>query len=247
MTDENLSAEGLPSDGSTGEILPSSQNASSEHVNTQVETDQEKLFTQSEVNNMSGAIRHKAYNKGLETGRTQSQQGSQSQHQAGFDESKVRELVNAQMAEVSQKQQVAAEDQRHKDYADKIYRSIDANVDECLSKDDVPAFRTAMERVNNFSQFPAVLDAVHTLDNSAEVLRHLASDDGIDKLAAMSVLSYQAVSDRLQKISNGLKQNQNAKTSPTAPNPISQIEPTTNGIGQSTGDSLEEWKMSLKT
>lgn len=240
MTDENLSVDGLSIDGSAGDVSQPSQEAPPAPVNDQAETDP-KLFTQNDVNNMQGAVRRKGFEQGVKAGRTQSQQGTQSQH-SGFDELRVKELVNAQIAEVSKQQQAAAEDQLHKDHAAKIYRSIDANVDECLSKDEIPAFKAAMERVNGFANFPAVLDVVHTLGNSAEVLLHLAGDEGIDKLAAMSILSYEAVSDRLQKISNGLKQNQNAKKSPTAPNPISQIEPTTNGIGQSGASSLEDFK-----
>lgn len=251
MTDENLSAEGLPSDGSAGEVSQPSQDVSSEHVNTQAATDQEKLFTQSELNNMQGTVRRKSYDKGYEAGISQNQSGTQSQHgaaneggsAASLDESKVRELINSQIAEVSRQYQADAEDRRVKDYANNIYRSIDANAEACLAKDDIPGFKASMDRVNGFAQFPAVLDVAHTLDNSAEVLRHLSSDEGIDKLAGMAILSRDAVAERLKKISDRLKQNDNAKKSPSAPNPISQIDTNVrDGIGGSEPDSIADFK-----
>lgn len=244
MTDENLSVDGLSTDGSAGD----SQEVPSEHLSTPAVADQEKLLSQNDVNNMIGAAKRKAYEKGLETARTRSQQETQSQHQAGLNESTVRELVNSQMAEVSKQQQAAVEDQRNKDYAQKVYRSIDANVDENLSADEITAFRSAINRVNNFERFPAVLDAVHTLDNSAEVLRHLASDEGIDKLAGMSLLSYDAVSESLLKISNALKRNKNAKTSSYAPNPISQIDTNVrDGMGGTEPESVADYRQWHRT
>ncbi len=250
MTDENLSAEGLPSDGSVGEVSPS-QDSSSEHVGTQAQIDQEKSFTQSELNDISGTVRRKSFDKGFEAGLSQSQQETRSHHDvanangaASFNESKVRELVNTQLAEISKNQQATIDKHRIDEQAAQIFKSIDASAE--AAKEKIPDFVEVMESVNGFVSTPGILSAVHTLDNSAEVLHYLAKNPSkIPALAALSsdVNMSKAAASELKVISDRLKQNDNAKNSPSAPNPISQIDTNVrDGIGGSEPDSIADFK-----
>lgn len=223
MTDET-SVDNLVSADSTGDISSAGQEQPSEQLANQAPTEQERTFTQSELNKIVSSRvsdTHKVY----ETRAAQTQSQPVAQQQAGgVDEAKIREMISSQVAELSRSHQAAAENQRHVNEANRIYSNIDENAKANIPADEMQDYLASLTRVNGFVEFPGVLQAVHDLDNSAEVLRHLSSDEGVDKLAGMKVLSDAAVAGRIKKISDRLKQNKSAKDSPSAPNPISRIE-----------------------
>ena len=249
MTDEDLSVDGLSSAVSAGETSPASQEVPSERIGTQAVAEQEKLLTQNEVNNMIGAAKRKAYEKGLDAAQTQGQTTTQSQNsgaQAGLDESRVREIINSQITEVTQQQYAAAEKQRYQRQAEQITGDIAQKM--VTARESIPDFDNVMERVNFFDGSPAVVHAVHTLDNPAEVLYHLANNPrDIPAIDALSKAMPAAATAELQKISDRLKQNENGKKSPHAPNPISQIDTNVrDGIGGTEPASISDFRSIYK-
>lgn len=243
MTDENLSVDSVSTDGSSGDVSQQNQSASPEPVTTQAETGNEKLFTQNDVNNMSGAVRRKGYEQGLKAGRTENQPETQSQYGASeLDESKVNELINARIAESGRQQQEKFESERFKSEADRVTAELVKKM--TAAKETIPDFDEVMQSVDYFDTSPEIAYAVHSMDNAGEVMYHLASN-GKD-FAAMTLLAQKtpkAAERELRKISDRLKQNENAKKSTHAPNPISQIETTIrDGIGDATPRSVSDYR-----
>lgn len=238
MTEENLSADDVSAvDAPVGDV--SLDQELSKQVEPQAQAaPQERMFTQDEVNRVAGDVRRKT------TERFRNHQQETQLPQSGFDESKVRELVNAQIAEVSKSQQAAIEKQRIDEQATQIYRAIDVSAE--AAKEKIPDFVEVMKSVSGFASTPGILSAVHTLDNSAEVLHYLAKNPS--KIPALAALSSdpgmdEAAANELKGISDRLKQNDNAKKHPSAPNPIGQIETNVrDGLGDATPQSIADFR-----
>jgi hypothetical protein len=251
MTDENLGnsdsgssdsqQQGVPVDNVNQEPQASVSNTISESA-----PQQEKMLSQNDVNSMIAGAKRKAYDKGLEVGR--SNQGQPTQQPianntgAGLGESQISSMIESKMAEMAKQQQENLVMQNNRDQANRIVADLTSKME--AAKQNIPDYEEAMSSVNNFNDVPAILASVHTLDNAGEVLHHLAKNPkDIPVLDALARGIPGAATAELKKISDRLKQNENGKKSAYAPEPISQIETNIrDGIGSGTPQSIADFK-----
>lgn len=251
MTDEVLGNSVSVTPESTQQAAPV-ENVSQE-TQASVSTDvgvsappQEKMLHQTDVNNMIAGAKRKAYEKGIEAGRSQPEQSTQpvaNNNGVGLGESQISSMIESKMQEMAKQQQENLARQSHQEHANRIVADLSSKMES--ARQNIPDYDKVMSVVNNFNDMPAILAAVHSFDNAGEILYHLGKNalkdvPGLDALARGIPL---AAANELKEISDRLKQNANGKKSSYAPEPISQIETKTrDGIGDGTPQSIADYK-----
>jgi len=250
MTDEILGSSDSVSSDSQQQGLPvenvsQEQQASVSNTISSAAPQQEKMLSQNDVNSMIAGAKRKAYDKGLEVGRSNQEQPTQpitNNVGAGIGESQISSMIESKIAEMAKQQQENLVMQNNRDQANRIVADLTSKME--AAKQNIPDYDEAMTAVNNFNDVPAILASVHTLDNAGEVLHHLAKNPkDIPVLDALARGIPGAATAELRKISDRLKQNANGKKSAYAPEPISQIETNIrDGIGDGTPQSIADFK-----
>lgn len=137
------------------------------------------------------------------------------------------EFNRQQMAfmENVRQQQVNAEGQR-------IYGDLKGKFDTAKANDQTVNFDQTLK---DFQQTPEILTLASRVDNSPDVLKYLSENP--EKIAQLRVLPENFATNAMQRISDSIKQNQAAAAAPKMPEPLSQIRPSSVGVGNSDGAS----------
>ena len=264
MTDENLN------NGAETQQTASTQETQGESLATTSNSDyseglsssrQEKMLSQSQVNDLIHAERRRAYEKGLQESASRQEQkqvpseqtSSNGEPSSFLDESKLDALLNERFEKIQREKSEQAEFQRQQAEANRVYSELGSKLEKARQAD--PSIDEKLGAFNYFDDMPGVQFAANQFDNSAEILAYLASNPrevpAINSLATMRDRygNYNAkpAIDELRRISDRLKQNEIAKNSPVPPSPISQIETTVRDGVSSSGDrSVNDFKRMFK-
>ncbi len=212
---------------------------------TQV-TQPEKLLTQHEVNALVGAAKQ----KGREQGREQTMQElQQSQQNAGANAQPVNQPVQSIQQplggaddvrriaadEIAKQHQLMMQRQvQQAQQADgmRIYNDLQAKHAVASTQDPTVSFDKTLK---DFEQMPQILRVANTVDNSVDVIKHLK--DNPLKIGGLNGLPENLAVQEIKKLSDSIKQNQQAAAAPKSPEPLSQIRPSNIGVGDSEGQS----------
>lgn len=242
MTDESISAdinvqpkapsvnEGIVNDN-LGQVQAQTQEVPSGYI------------PKERVNKLVVDAKAKAYEKGMAEAqaRLQSQQEAPVQSsQAQVDESAINSLLDKRIEALQQQNQQMLMQRQAQEEAQKICSKLNTSAEEF--KKNAPDYEDALSRVGNFQEALPILQVAHQLENPAEVLYHLANNPrDIPTLNALSLSMPEAAKLEMQRISDRIKQNANAKNS--APAPIGQIETSNrDGIGSSEPQTIADFK-----
>lgn len=191
------------------------------------------MLTKEQVNNLIVEAKRKAYNKGIESARSQAQQSEPQQTQPVPEQQQqapqdINEAIDKRVAELAQQQQAQAE-------IDKCVGRISEIAER--GKQSIDGFVESMKRVEGFKNALNLLRTAADVDNAEHVLHYLAENAAvIPGLDALATNMPGVAKAELDKISARLKQNQDAKTKPQAPAPLSRVNPENDrrgGIGSS--------------
>ena len=197
---------------------------------------QEKVLTQSEVNNLLAAEKRKAYAKGAESAQAnRSAEQEVTQYAQKQPELNIDSLVDKRVTEIVQQQERLLAEQQAKVEVDKCVEKITEIAER--GKQSIDGFEASMEKVDGFRNALNLLKTVSDIDNAEHVLHYLSENPAvIPSLDALAASIPGAAKSELGKISARLKQNADAKNAPLAPEPLSHIAPkneTRGGIGSS--------------
>lgn len=204
-----------------------------------VETQAQKLISQDHANALIGKARQEGREKGrqevmseLSTQPT-AQQPSQNlqspqtqQISTGHPSEDARRIFQEEFAKQQQQwAQKAAEDAANQ-HAMKTINDINMKVNDAKTR--YPDFDNVVN-LKHFQQMPEVLHYVNTVDNSGDVIYDLFKNPS--KIGGIRMLPSDLATQEIMKLSNSIKQNQLASNSPVTPEPLSQIKPSTIGLG----------------
>lgn len=213
--------------------------------NTVQQQSQEKFLSQSEVNTLIANEKKRAYQRGIEeAAKTSNHQANDASVNAdaykGLDQNQIRELVQSEWQSITEKQRQEAERQHWQSVASKMISDFQQKSEE--AKKHIADYDDVMRNVD-FMNTPGLFASASQLDNSAEVLYHLANNPrDIPALEALTQSMPGAASAELKRISDRLKQNRNAKNLPQAPNPIGRIDSDiTDGLGDGTPQTVADF------
>lgn len=206
----------------------SEQNASSEvqsapEVQQQAVQQEERRFTQAEVNALVGNVRKDARQSALAESQAQAPQAMSVPTQRGMDAEAIRALVNEEKSKWVQQHQEEAAQQ----YAQKIAGEFLGKVADGKTK------YSDFEQVAdiNYGAFPLAVSAINSVDNVADVVYEMGKDR--TKLALLQQLAERSPQDAVrmvQSLSKSIKDNEAASSRRKVPAPLSQLKSSTAGI-----------------
>jgi hypothetical protein len=210
---------------------PVSIETSSSHESTpqqQTETQsapvpQEKMLKQSEVNELVGKLKRESYERGLKDGSVkQPEYTPQSTQERSTTDTLSDDRVRNIIRDETEKQtQLALAQKVANEFTQKIIAAKDSN--------KYPDFEEKVMQLN-LPSIPHIVGWANSLDNTADVLYDIAKDPV--KFANVLMLSQTAphlAVQQLQKLSNSIKENENASKQPSAAEPLSQLKPSATG------------------
>ncbi len=208
---------------------------------TQVAPQEEKLLSQSAVNEIVGSVRSKAYQKGYaEAEQAYQAKIAQNSTAPQVAQQPTGSLSAEDVKRITAEQMKALQEQQQKQYAEaqqqaeiqKAFSELAPKVAAGAKKYD--DFDEVVSAVDFLNEAPDVLLQTNAVDNSADVLYELARSPA--KIGALRNLSPKLAALEIQKISRALKRNEDATNQGRGvPAPLSQIKST--NIGTSNGES----------
>jgi hypothetical protein len=260
MTDENLNS-GTPAESQQADSFSQKlETPVSEQAPEMAQTHtQEKYVSQTDVNTLISAAKNKAYEKGMQAANQrvnepQTQQPSRAYDQGESIDQRVDTLLNQKLSDMQKNQQAAFDQQQYKTFTDGLDKSFIKNT--ANAREEIDGFDEKMKSVNNFDQFRGIKLAIsHFDERGGKVLDYLADNPhkigGLDSVAMFQDdkgnPNLAPILREFKKISDSLALNDNAKKSPKAPSPISQINTNSrDGFGK-TEVGIEDWKAILTT
>jgi hypothetical protein len=201
---------------------------------------EDKLVPQSEVNDIVGSVRSKAYQKGY----AEAEQAYQSklanearqkdvapmQSSHGLSADDVRRITNEHMRELQAEQQKLHEEAIQREYTQRVCNELAPKIASASTK--YSDFEEVMREADFMGETSDMLDLVNCVDNSGEVLYELGQHPS--KIGALRNLSQRLKEIEIRKISKSIKRNEEAASQGKTPAPLSQIKST--NIGSSDGD-----------
>jgi hypothetical protein len=206
----------------------------------------EKLLPQTEVNSLVGAAKQKGHERGYQQAM---QEFQQQQQNAGMNQqaqqAQQSAIPNQPLAsnpddvrriaaeEFNRQQQAFAQaqfEQQKQAEGQRIYNELQSKYTAAKATNPAVDFNQTMQE---FQQMPHILTLANNVDNSPDVIQHLKDNPG--KMAQISMLPPNFANMEMKKISDSIKQNQAALSAPKSPEPLSQIRPSTVGVGNSDG------------
>ncbi len=206
----------------------------------------EKLLPQTEVNSLVGAAKQKGHERGYQQAM---QEFQQQQQNAGMNQ----QAAQAQQSAVPNQPMAANPEDVRRIAAEEFSRQQQALVEAHIAQqrqitgqrifNDLQS-KYAMAKTTNpdldfnqtmqdFKDVPGILTLANKVDNSPDVIQHLKENPG--KMAQIGMLPENFADIEMKKISDAVKQNQAALASPKSPEPLSQIRPSSVGVGNSDG------------
>jgi hypothetical protein len=226
-----------------------------ETVKSQVPAKEEKLLPQSEVNEIVGKAKREAAEKAkrdafLELQKATAANSPNIAPQVGIP-------INGQAAnapQLTQEQIIAIADQRAQIQAQQQARNfIDGQIASefmakiNLAKQKIPDFDKNVYDKLGLGKVPIpLINVFNTVDNPGEVLKEMA--DNPSKFSdVMNAYVWNPENPELARtvilrISESIKQNEAAKATPQAPEPLSQVKPSTTGTDNGSLASVKDFR-----
>lgn len=201
-----------------------------------VESQAPKTFSQEQVNSLVGKVRQETREKArqetlseIAAQQNAQQQGnvSQSQPMASYDpHADARRIAQEEFAKHQQALKMQADKAAADQWAAKTINEVTAKVNDAKTR--YPDFDNVVN-LKHFQQMPEVLHYVNTVDNAGDVMYDLFKNPS--KIGGLRMLPPELATQEVMKLSNSIKQNQLANANPQTPEPLSQIKPSTIGLG----------------
>lgn len=221
-----------------GQEVSQSQNLTQSNA----EAAAEKLVPQHEVNSLVGGAKQRGYEKGYQQALSELQQKQAPQQMGGIaqaqqqmnpigDENRMRQIAADEHAKAYQSMQQLAIQQAQHAEGTRILNELGAKFNEAKSR--IPDFDNVV-KINDFHKMPEVLHYANMVDNSGDVMYDLAQNPSkIATIRSLSESSPQFALKEVKKLSDSIKQNQNALTQPQAPAPLGQVSTSNIGVDTS--------------
>lgn len=220
------------------------ENQTADIQNSGAVQQQEKVLPQHEVNALVGAAKLKGHERGYQQAMQELQQSQQS---AGNPQQQpVNQPVQAMASNPDDIRRIAAEEfakqqqvmmnhaiqQQQQAEGMRIYNDLKSKFDQAKATNPGISFENTLK---DFEQLPEILRVASKVDNSPDVIQHLKENPS--KIANLRVLPENFADMEIRKLSDSIKQNKQAAAAPKSPEPLSQIRPSSVGVGNSEGDS----------
>lgn len=183
--------------------------------------EQEKLLTQSEVNEIAGKARQAGYERGVR------ESGSQAQNiaQGALTEEQVRKMIEEQTLKV---QQEAARNA----YAQQLIGDFSNKMQTGSSQyEDFEQKVSALE----LHKIPEIIQLATGVDNTVDVMYELANKPyKVGNLLNLARTAPHLAGAEMNRLSNSIKENKKAAQAIQTPEPISQMKPTSGTADQGT-------------
>ncbi|WP_299079152.1 hypothetical protein [uncultured Paraglaciecola sp.] len=260
MTDENLNADNSVD---SQQVDSFSQNAGSpveqQAPDMAPAKPQDGSVSQEKLTSILLTERKRAYEKGMQAANQrvnepQTQQPIRANDQAESIDQRVDALLNQKLSDMQKNQQEAFKQQQYETFVDGLDKTFNKNI--ANAKEEIDGFDEKMKSVNNFDQFRGIKLAISQFgERGGQVLNYLADNPhkigGLDVIAMLQDKkgnpNFTPILKEFKKISDSIALNDNAKKSPKAPSPISQINTNSrDGFGK-TEIGIEDWKALLTT
>lgn len=210
-----------------------------------------KVFQQHEINALVGGAKQKGFEKGYQQAKAEmTQQGGgmqapqpvQSQNvqmpTQAPNEASIRQIAQDEFNKRQQESQAALTQQQNVAKGQEILNSLKTKSTTAASKYD--DFNKVVDpEFNNFANAPEVLMYANMTDNPGEVLYDLAKNPmKIANLVTLHRLQMgpQAFTE-VKKLSDSIKLNEMSGQQPKPKAPLSQVSPSTVGVGKTDEDS----------
>jgi hypothetical protein len=213
---------------------------------TGVQQPAEKLLPQTEVNSLVGAAKQKGHERGYQQAMQEfqqqqqnagmNQQAAQAQQTAipnqpmAANPDDVRRIAAEEFARQQQAFQQAQEAHQQTMRGQQIFNDLQSKFAAAKATNPDIDFNATM---NEFQNAPDILALASTVDNSPDVIQHIRENPS--KMAQIRMMPENFAKTEMKKISDSIKQNQQALASPKIPEPLSQIRPSSVGVGNSEG------------
>ena len=212
----------------------------------------QKLLTQEQVNKLVGSTRQDAHERGRQEAFAEmsskmspiipqsvaptaqsmsgqmyqpSQAAPQVSGPAGVDTDALRKITQEEIAKQAQEWQKKAQEEAANQQAARIINEVNAKVTDAKTR--YPDFDKVVD-MRLFQQMPDVLHLASTVDNSGDVIYDLFKNPG--KFAQLRAVPPVLAQMQVRQLSDSIKQNQLASSTPVTPEPLSQIKPSTIGL-----------------
>jgi hypothetical protein len=186
----------------------------------------EKMLSQSEVNELVGKLKRESYEKGLKEGSAKATPESSYQPRNNdaasnpLEDDRIRKLIRDE-----------SERQTQMNMAKKIADEFTQKIIAAKESNEYPDFEETVASLN-LPEIPHIVGWVNSLPYSAKILYEMGKNPS--KFANVMLLSHTSPKlafSELQKLSNSIKENEEAAKQPAAAEPLSQLKPSTTGTG----------------
>lgn len=212
---------------------------------------QEGYVPQSRVNEIMQAEKKRAYEKGLQDAsqRVQPQQQQSPDNAQQLNESRIRDLIKQEAEAIERKRYEEAQRLQQEQEAQRLYSDLHNKFNAHRKVD--PKLDEKLAEVDYFNGMPGVQYVLNQFDDAGALAVHLrenmANASHIEQLARYrdrnGAYNPKFAIEEMRRISDRLKQNEAARTSPVPSNPISQVETTIrDGMGNSGLPDLQALK-----
>lgn len=194
--------------------------------------EQEKMLTQSKVNEIVGATKKSAYDKAYQDARNEFQNAQNTQETTKESpSSNVEEIVGSKITEYFDEIYDAQQKETARLEAQKTLTSLQGKVDDASKKYE--DFEDVTKDIP-YSSFPDLLTAADSVDNSGDVLYHLGKNPSKFRELASALTPnnpLRAVAMKeLNQLASSLKNNESARSKDLPRSPLGTIRPSNVGM-----------------
>ena len=193
----------------------------------------ERLYKESEVNDIIGKKKHHAYQKGKADAlaELQGQQTPDGAH-GGIPQGASQEQIRQMIAEEQAKQQQLMQQHQHQQQLDMIHDDFYTRVGQGAAK--YPDFKEVITPLlmSGKQVPPEIVLLANSVDNTADVIYDLAKNPqkiGNFLQLARDPSTQHLAAEAIQGLSKSIKQNELAQNTKNAPEPLSQLKPSYTG------------------
>ena len=199
-----------------------SETQSTSHVDTQVS---EKMLPQSEVNRIVAQNREKLRNDYYNRGRQEALAEVERNKQQSESQSSMGGMKQYSQDDIDQMIESKLKERENQLYGQRTAHDFVSKLE--ASKDKYPDFEQSVRRLNLAEMPPAIVIGANELDNCGDTMYHLSQNPM--KYAAILTLadrSPELARLEMQKLSDSLKKNSEAKGKQPVDAPLSQMKAT---------------------
>jgi hypothetical protein len=229
------------------EVLGQNQSSESAPVTTsmQTESQSERTFRQSEVNDLIGRVRREEAEKAsrlrVEQPQYADQKYGQQQSNQNVSESEIKRLASEEIQKQREAWQAESQSKYEQDNAARIVKNFWDKV--ASGKDKFDDYEQVTGTIK-LARFPNVVQLLSEhVDNADEVLYELGKNRGkMASLESLSQLSPEDGIDEINRLARSIKENVAARNIRKPNSPLSQQRPSTVGTDAGTTLSIRDLK-----